>query len=324
MNYHCSKCQFTVETEDEIRFCPNCGGNLISGTKETGSAPKPVCPVCSTEIADGEITITCPDCQMVYHEECWKENNGCATYGCKSAGCLNPPPLKVDIPESEHTPNSQPGNGTNNLIDDSNGIACPHCHASITPGATVCWSCGKELGDEINALNGTLAKAWTRFGARLIDLNIEQVIVAIIALLLNIFPKKLSGTWQFVIFLPFCLILDSLANAIFGSTLGKWFFGVKVLKSNHKKTDIKDFLIRNAKLYLEGLWLGIPIISCGAMWQQYYLVGKGKSTSYDESLGYKVVEYKKNIVKTIVGVVLCLFFLFLLVYEELQTSGIKP
>ena len=184
MNYHCSKCQFTVETEDEIRFCPNCGGNLISGTKETGPAPKPVCPVCSTEIADGEITITCPDCQMVYHEECWKENNGCATYGCKSAGCLNPPPLKVDVKETANIPYAQPASSLN----ATSGIQCPYCHASITPGATVCWSCGKDISGigrfaETNGFNF----------AKLSKLSKALKFIGIFTLVINLIAKVIDS-----------------------------------------------------------------------------------------------------------------------------------
>ena len=144
MKYHCAKCQFSVDTEDTIHFCPNCGEKLILEDQKLGSSPKPVCPVCSTEIEADEATTVCPDCQMVYHEECWKANNGCATYGCKSAGCLNPPPLKVDVSASN---TGIPTNPPENSSQNSTGSKCPYCHESVTSGSTICWSCGKDISD---------------------------------------------------------------------------------------------------------------------------------------------------------------------------------
>jgi len=48
------------------------------------------CPYCQTPIKPGVSVIVCPNCQMPHHRECWTENSGCTTYGCKSKS------IKVD------------------------------------------------------------------------------------------------------------------------------------------------------------------------------------------------------------------------------------
>jgi len=44
------------------------------------------CAICQSPMAQDEITHVCPSCGLVFHEECWKENRGCAAYGCAQVG----------------------------------------------------------------------------------------------------------------------------------------------------------------------------------------------------------------------------------------------
>jgi hypothetical protein len=48
------------------------------------------CSTCHSPIAAGESFVSCPDCAMHYHAECWQENFGCSTYGCAKVNCLKP------------------------------------------------------------------------------------------------------------------------------------------------------------------------------------------------------------------------------------------
>ena len=135
MNWQCPYCHVSLELskDTEIAFCPSCGV-LVEEVKSnpaespTDQEEKSICPVCCSPILPEEEKLVCPDCQMAYHKECWNDNNGCATYGCRSAGCLNPPPLKVDV-------NGADSSGSEKLF-------CPHCGVSLTAGTAFCWSCG--------------------------------------------------------------------------------------------------------------------------------------------------------------------------------------
>lgn len=41
-----------------------------------------VCPLCQTNILEGEDYLSCPACKAHYHPDCWEYNRGCAVYGC--------------------------------------------------------------------------------------------------------------------------------------------------------------------------------------------------------------------------------------------------
>ena len=51
------------------------------------------CSICNTQITDADLFFTCTVCNSPYHEICWKEMGGCATYGCKAAAAAEKPPV---------------------------------------------------------------------------------------------------------------------------------------------------------------------------------------------------------------------------------------
>ena len=63
---------------------------------------KLTCPVCTTHIEADDSTTVCPACKVIFHEECWQDNKGCSTYGCKLVNIMNPP-VRVDIPQGTHS-----------------------------------------------------------------------------------------------------------------------------------------------------------------------------------------------------------------------------
>ena len=141
MTQVCPSCNENIEFSngEAMKFCPLCGGKFVADTKE--KPQKEQCPICCVSIEDEDETIACPDCGMSYHRECWDDNNGCATYGCKSAGCLNPPPERIEID------NDVPGNS----IDSNKKINCPTCGVGLSRDETFCWSCGAVLHEHSGA-----------------------------------------------------------------------------------------------------------------------------------------------------------------------------
>jgi len=47
------------------------------------------CPYCQGTFKPGVRTVTCSLCGMPHHEECWRANGGCTTYGCNGVAVLN-------------------------------------------------------------------------------------------------------------------------------------------------------------------------------------------------------------------------------------------
>ena len=276
------------------------------------------CPVCCSPIEPNSDTVTCPNCKMVYHKECWNDNNGCATYGCSSAGCLNPPPMKVDFSDASFNPGARGVSGLNQ---------CPYCKTSLEKGATFCWSCGKEVSGIIGGIDANTPKARPsyRWSARIIDLFLETLIVGIpIEIIIMILigtegyekaPNILFG----VIKLPFAILLDSLSYVLFGGTLGKWLFGVKVVNEDFSKLSAGDYFRRNWKVYWGGLAMGIPPFPLFTQICQYNRVSKGQQATYDEDLHMEVIEYKKHPLKNFLGIVL--FIILLLINSALASAG---
>jgi hypothetical protein len=46
------------------------------------------CGVCQSPIGAGEAIATCGECGSSYHQACWEENRGCASYGCGQVNAL--------------------------------------------------------------------------------------------------------------------------------------------------------------------------------------------------------------------------------------------
>jgi pSer/pThr/pTyr-binding forkhead associated (FHA) protein len=49
-----------------------------------------ICGACQLPVSLLEEKYECPECGVTLHAECWTENLGCSTYGCKQVGVLDP------------------------------------------------------------------------------------------------------------------------------------------------------------------------------------------------------------------------------------------
>jgi len=85
-----------------------------------------VCAICRSPL-DLDTTVTiCPGCGAAFHSDCWRENGGCAIYGCSNVP-VTTPLSDVEVPVSFW------GQEKKN---------CPHCGAEISAAAIRCRACG--------------------------------------------------------------------------------------------------------------------------------------------------------------------------------------
>jgi hypothetical protein len=103
----------------------------VSAPEETAAPAEPRppirCAICGTLVRGAEQVTSCPECRQDYHEACWKEIGGCATYGCKSAAVAEKPP-----------PPEMVGGGWGDEKE------CPSCQSTIGASLLVC-PCGARF-----------------------------------------------------------------------------------------------------------------------------------------------------------------------------------
>lgn len=85
------------------------------------------CSICNTRISDLDLFFTCTECDSPYHEICWKEIGGCATYGCKAAATAEKPPTPPQV--------------SRGWGDEK---TCPSCLAKI-PSSLILCRCGARF-----------------------------------------------------------------------------------------------------------------------------------------------------------------------------------
>lgn len=56
----------------------------------TGEEVGKTCPYCRFPVKPGEQVQVCPACKVIHHADCWRENQGCTTYGCRGAAAAAP------------------------------------------------------------------------------------------------------------------------------------------------------------------------------------------------------------------------------------------
>ena len=88
--YHCHEVTSLDSVQPGVTVaCEHCGKTLVQYPSTAKVEQNQKCAFCGTSINDEEISAICPSCGIEYHDECWEENKGCATYGCEYTGCLD-------------------------------------------------------------------------------------------------------------------------------------------------------------------------------------------------------------------------------------------
>lgn len=63
---------------------PGPGASSPTGAQPaSGEMVGKTCPYCRFPLKPGEPALLCPACKVPHHLDCWQENEGCTTYGCR-------------------------------------------------------------------------------------------------------------------------------------------------------------------------------------------------------------------------------------------------
>jgi uncharacterized RDD family membrane protein YckC len=136
---------------------------------------------------------------------------------------------------------------------------------------------------------------WRRWGARMLDTNLMAFVTSLIAFgpAYLIAPEAteravawlqtptgmLADSWL-ALFLA--IPLQALLIGMTGWSVGKWVFGVKVLGEDGQPIGVGPALVRELRVLLTGLGLGLPLISLVTMSNAYSTLEERDATSWDE------------------------------------------
>jgi hypothetical protein len=101
------------------------------------------CSICHTLIQPTEETTDCTACQQDYHDACWKDLGGCATYGCSGAA-----------PTEKPAPPAVTAGGWGDVKQ------CPACGATIGTSLLLC-RCGARF-PSADPMSPDVYEGWKR------------------------------------------------------------------------------------------------------------------------------------------------------------------
>ena len=139
---------------------------------------------------------------------------------------------------------------------------------------------------------------WLRYWARMFDMSMYSY-VAYFGIAIIQYIQRQSGaantsaeqdTARLLGFGAIALwwFVEALNLSVFGSTLGKWMFGISVRQSDGQKLKFDQALSRGFTIWWRGLGLSMPIIFLFTLKKAYDTLSSTGITSWDKDGAYNV------------------------------------
>ncbi|MPM40410.1 hypothetical protein SDC9_87051 [bioreactor metagenome] len=152
---------------------------------------------------------------------------------------------------------------------------------------------------------------WRRFLARELDIVTYSVAwSAALALLFRVNLSMRTGVFRLLdVFVTTALMLfvEPLLLRLFGTTLGKWVFGLRLEDENGGRPSYTAALERTGGVLSVGLGLHIPIFNLYRLWKSYELCVDRQPQPWDNALVYTSKDTKAYRWAVFVGVCALLF-----------------
>lgn len=153
-----------------------------------------------------------------------------------------------------------------------------------------------------------LVRPWVRFWARTFD---YYLLASLIFLILNLTAPGwrslfvVHALWVSFVTTVLWIPLEAWILTHWGSTLGKALLRVSVKKVTDRDLTVRDAWHRSALVWIEGMGLGIPIVSQIVQIRSYFALKTHYTTPWDHSLRLHVSHER-------IGSPLIILFIFLL------------
>jgi len=158
---------------------------------------------------------------------------------------------------------------------------------------------------------------WRRYWARLFDISfIMPIYIILIALFyprLNYSITRMDSFIGGTLLLLFYLIFfEPMMLSSFGTTPGKALLGIKIRDLSGNKISYTTGMKRGFLVWLNGMGIGIPLITLFTMIAAYNRLKRNGITSWDEKCGINIIHHRISILRVILFIVIFIFCLFIL------------
>ena len=160
---------------------------------------------------------------------------------------------------------------------------------------------------------------WRRYFARLLDILLMSFVFGVS--LVIFFPSvgnivtdlAENKALDMVLSGFFAMLLNPFFISLFGSTPGKYLFGIQVRGENTRKLSLLTALKREFLVYMKGLAFCFPIANIFTLISSHSRLKKQGNTSWDEDLKCKVVYRQNNLKQKILNVIGIALYVLLIV-----------
>jgi uncharacterized RDD family membrane protein YckC len=154
-----------------------------------------------------------------------------------------------------------------------------------------------KLTDEYRKLH---ARPWTRFFARFLDLSVFGFVLGILSAIFypDFFSDKDSVNGLIILFCWF--LVEPIFLSLFGTTLGKYLFNIKVRDLNGNKPKFYSAFARSFWVWCAGYGFGIPIVYLFTLSSSYSQLKNTGTTSWDKNI-FVVTHGDYGLIKSIIS-----------------------
>lgn len=128
---------------------------------------------------------------------------------------------------------------------------------------------------------------WRRFFARNLDLIVYSLLwVSFMSVVMNVnVTTRGQNLLTSIMGILLMFLIEPVMLTCFGTTLGKWIFGLSVTDNDYRRLSYPDALARTWTVAWHGMGLNIPIYGLVRQWNSYIACDKGEALEWeDESL----------------------------------------
>ncbi len=164
---------------------------------------------------------------------------------------------------------------------------------------------------------GKQVRPWIRLWARWLDLYVFSIILGFIVGVMSPQSVELVGEYQILFAILFLMIFpffEAIMLSLWGTTVGKYAFNIRVTTSEGHKLAYESALRRSFRVWFTGLGLGIPVVMQIAMFVGYRQLRQNKISPWDANTHSQVLHRKISSLRVFfVVMIFVLIFAFILI-----------